>query len=83
MQLEFSQKALKDIRTIDKIAAKQIVKKLQFFVESPEPLKYAKKLTRFEGGDYRFRIGVYRIVFDVIDENIYVLRIQHRKEVYK
>lgn len=83
MKAEFTQRALKDLRSLDKLAQKQVMKKLQFYISSPSPLAYAKKLTDFEDGDYRFRVGTYRIVFDLGNELITILRIQHRRDVYR
>jgi mRNA interferase RelE/StbE len=34
-------------------------------------------------GAYRFRIGDYRVVFDIDDNNVVILRIGHRKSIYK
>jgi len=34
-------------------------------------------------GSYRLRIGDYRVIFDIIGNDIVVLRIGHRKEIYK
>jgi mRNA interferase RelE/StbE len=34
-------------------------------------------------GTYRFRIGDYRIIFDIEDEEIVILRVGHRKEIYR
>jgi len=36
-----------------------------------------------EFGTYRFRIGDYRVIFDIEDDQIIVLRIGHRREVYR
>lgn len=60
-----------------------ILKKLRFFISSPDPLVFAKRLKHFEGGQYRFRIGQYRIVFDVREDTILVLSVGHRREIYK
>jgi len=83
MRAEYTQKALKDIRKLDQITQKQIIKKLDTYLKSPNPLKYAQKLVDFKDGDFRFRIGVYRITFDVRDDTIMILRIQHRRDVYR
>ncbi|MEX2720679.1 MAG: type II toxin-antitoxin system RelE/ParE family toxin [Candidatus Wukongarchaeota archaeon] len=32
---------------------------------------------------YRFRIGKYRVIFDINGENMVILRIGHRKSIYK
>ena len=62
---------------------KRIAKKMRFYGSVQNPLKHAKKLTFYELGDFRFRIGDYRVIFDVKKNRIYVLKIQKRDEVYK
>ncbi len=84
MKLEFALSAQKDIKKIDKTTQKQIIKKLNFFIDQPDPLKYAAKLTGFSGGgDYRFRIGRYMVVFDLAKDTIVVLYVEHRREIYR
>lgn len=34
-------------------------------------------------GSYRFRIGDYRVVFDLEGDQIVILRVGHRREIYK
>ncbi|MCK4791223.1 MAG: type II toxin-antitoxin system RelE/ParE family toxin [Desulfobacteraceae bacterium] len=34
-------------------------------------------------GTYRFRIGDYRVIFDIEGEEIVVLRVGHRKDIYR
>lgn len=48
-----------------------------------DPLKYAESLKQSELGTYRFRIGDYRVVFDLEGDEIVVLRIGHRREIYR
>jgi mRNA interferase RelE/StbE len=60
---------------------KRIGTTLLLFKENP--LQYAERLTDPELGGYRFRIGDYRIIFDVEGNDIIVLRASHRKEIYK
>ncbi len=84
MQLVFTQTAKKDLKKLSQTTQKQIVKKLAFFMQQPDPMQYAVKLTNFqEGGDYRFRVGQYRIVFDLVAKTISILHIEHRREVYR
>ena len=84
MRLEFTVIAQKDLRKLDMIAQKQIARKLRFFMEQPDPLQFATSLTNFtKGGSYRFRVGKYRIVFDVADDTVFVLHIEHRRDVYR
>ncbi len=83
MKAEFTERALKDLKSLDTVAQKQIMKKLRFYVSSPKPLGYAKRLTDSQDGEYRFRVGTYRIVFDLNNNLITILRIQHRRDVYR
>jgi mRNA interferase RelE/StbE len=48
-----------------------------------DPLRHAEKLTQSKLGSYRFRIGDYRVIFDLEGEEIVVLRVGHRREIYK
>ncbi len=73
--------ALKDFKKLEVEVQKQIKNKLTLY--QTNPLNYATKLTNYEIGTYRFRIGNYRVIFDLEDENIIILKIGHRKEIYK
>ena len=81
--LEISGKAKKDIQSLDAVIQKRIAKKLQFFMTQEDPLSFAKPLVSSKDGDYRWRVGHYRVVFDVRESVIVLLRVQHRGEVYK
>ncbi len=78
--------AQKDLESIDKKLARKILDKIDFFVATGTPLKFAKKLTNYGGGTYRFRIGDYRAIFDIDSKGqvsmLLILKIGHRKEIY-
>lgn len=76
-----TRRALKDFENIEKETRKRIAAKLQEYAE--EPLRYAQKLINQKIGSYRFRIGDYRVIFDIDAENIVILRIGHRKSIYR
>lgn len=77
-------RARKDILNLPKEDAVRITKKLRFFISSPDPLHYAKPLTNTDVAEYRFRVGEYRILFDVDSRgHITILTVQHRKDVYR
>ena len=82
-RLEISGKAKKDIQSLDPVIQKRIVKKLQYFLAQKDPLSFASPLVNSKDGDYRWRIGHYRAIFDVNDSVILLLRVQHRGEVYR
>jgi mRNA interferase RelE/StbE len=45
----------------------------------------AKKLRNFRLGEYRLRVGNYRVIYDVdVDaEQIHLIRVMHRRDVYR
>ena len=85
--LVITNRAKKDILNLPTLEAKRITKKLRFFISSDDPLSYAKPLTNTEVAEYRFRVGDYRILFDVDSKGnitiLTILTVQHRKDVYK
>jgi mRNA interferase RelE/StbE len=81
-KLEISDKAIKDLKKLDKVVQKRIVKKIKFFMNEADPLQFSKTLVNSKDGDYRWRIGNFRVVFDEDGNKIKLLRIQHRKDVY-
>jgi len=48
-----------------------------------EPVRHVRKLTEPRIGTYRLRVGEYRVIFDIDGENIVVLRIGHRRHIYR
>ncbi len=80
---EFTRKSKRQFINLENQVKKRIVSKLDFWVESGDPLWFAENLTNSELGGYRFRVGDYRIIFDVEGENIVVLAVGHRREIYK
>ena len=83
MNCQFYKKALKQFNSLPRNIQKQINDKMKFYLSQEDPLKFAKRLSRFELGEYRFRIGDYRVTFDVENETAYILLIDHRSTVYK
>lgn len=80
-RLFYTKSAFKDIQKLDSVAKKKIKKKIEAY--SKKPLFYGKKLINPVIGTYRWRIGNYRVVFDVDKRNIVILRIGHRREIYR
>lgn len=79
--LIYTKSAVDDIYKLDIVAKKRIKKKLEEYVENP--LHFAKRLVHSAIGQYRWRVGNYRVVFDIVDKTIIVLKIGHRREIYK
>lgn len=75
--------AAKDIKKLPTQVRKRLKVKLEWFVDQDDPLQFAGVLTKPADAQYRFRVGTYRVLFDVEDDNIVILRVQHRKDVYR
>ena len=76
----FTDKAEKDIKKLNKQDRKRIIEKLKEY--SYNPLSYAIKLSNAKIGSFRFRIGDYRVIFDIDGNTLVILRLGHRKNIY-
>ena len=82
-KLLYKKSAVKDIQSLSSPIRKRLGGKLEFFIDQENPLDFAEPLTKPADAQYRYRVGDYRIPFDVEDHSIVVLRVQHRREVYR
>lgn len=80
-KLVYTRRAIKDIRKLDKNVKKRLGESLLRYLE--DPLSYAGRLTDSNIGMYRFRVGDYRVIFDLEGSEIVVLRVGHRSEIYR
>lgn len=80
-ELLVTEEAKREIDKLDGVVKKRIAKKLNLFIK--EPLSFSKTLVNYEIGQYRFRVGDYRIIFDLRGNRVEILRVMHRREVYK
>ena len=63
-----TKRSLKDLESIDRYMQNTIAVKLKEY--SKEPQKYGKKLINHKIGTYRFKIGDYRVIFDIDNNNL-------------
>jgi len=83
MTLDFSTSALRQLSRLDANTQTRIVEKLKFYISQEQPLRFAEKLTDSRFGQWRFRIGGYRALFDVEGDRIVILAIGHRRDIYR
>ncbi len=72
----------KDLEGIPKKDARRIVKAVGALSDVPRPPQ-SKKLSGEE--KYRLRCGVYRIIYEIQDEQLvlWIVRVRHRRDVYR
>lgn len=81
--ISYVRSAAKAISKLDRPTAVRIIEAIELLAGDPRP----SGCIQLKGGDgeFRIRVGDYRIIYDVEDDQlvILVLRIGHRREVYR
>ena len=83
MKIHFRKKAVRQFKKLEAKNRVRILKKLEWFSNQSDPLFFAEPISEAEVGQYRFRIGDYRVVFDIKENIIIVLDVGHRREIYR
>ena len=84
-RVEWSKRAQKQIRKFDKSIAEMLLRWVNKNLDNCEnPRQHGKALTANRSGEWRYRVGVYRILAEIHDSEIVILilSVGHRKEVY-
>ena len=76
-----TRRAERDIADLDPLVRRRV--HVALLDLERDPLARATKLTSFELGDYRVRVGDWRVVFDLEGNDVVVLRVGHRREIYR
>ena len=80
-KIAFKKSVSSDLKKIDKEQAKRILKKIENGL--PSKADTLPTLTGKFSGLRKFRVGDFRVVFSIIGDTAIILRVRHRKEVYK
>jgi mRNA interferase RelE/StbE len=84
-RVEFSEKAKKDLKKLDRFTQKMILTWIRKNLEGCEnPRQHGKGLTANHSGEWRYRVGDYRIIAEIQDSRIIilVLSVGHRSTIY-
>ena len=81
MHIEIRRSAIKDLQKINEPFKSKIHDKIISLKTFPN-VANIKKLTNFEPA-YRLRVGNYRILFDNVEDTIFIGRVLHRQESYE
>lgn len=83
--VRFTERAKKDLKKLDKHTAALILGWVRKNLEGCEdPRLHGKGLTANRSGQWRYRIGDYRLLAQIEDEvlTILVLNVGHRRDIY-
>ena len=85
-RLLFSKRALKELKKMDKAVSALIFAWLKKNIDgAADPRAFGKALTGDKRGMWRYRIGDYRVLVNIEDENLTIIAIEigHRRDIYK
>ena len=83
--VEFTDRALKDLKKLDRHTSALILGWIRKKLENCEnPRQHGKGLTADKSGQWRYRVGDYRLLAEIEDSKIriLVLNVGHRREIY-
>lgn len=81
-----TEQSKKQLKKLDKHTASLILGWIRKNLEGcSDPRKHGKGLTANRSGQWRYRVGNYRILAEIQDEKVVILIISigHRSEIYK
>lgn len=82
MEIVYTKTALKDLRGITPTAAKVIRAKIAHYAAAPASL--TNMVERMQGSDfYRLRVGDYRVIFSADGLVLTIIKVGHRREIYR
>lgn len=82
---ELSPRVLKQLRTLDKPTARRIIEYLREISSGEDPRSRGKGLTGNLAGLWRYRVGNYRIIASIEDDELLILaiNIDHWARIYR
>lgn len=83
--VEYSKQAVRELKKLDRPVAALILGWIEKnLVGCDDPRRHGKGLTSNRSGQWRYRVGDYRILADIQEDKviILVLSVGHRREVY-
>ena len=79
-ELLFTREFLKELKTLDKETQIRIIRELKILEE--QPFK-GKRLSGQLRGQFSFRLGDYRVIYQPVEKKIIVKTVGHRSTVYE
>lgn len=82
--IEYTRKAEKGLRQLDKPVLRRIRKYTDEVIHLNDPRDRGKPLTANKAGLWCYRIGDYRMICDILDEQLIIVAVDfsHRSDIY-
>lgn len=84
-RVAFTEKALKSLKKLDPNVSKMLLAWVRKNLEDcTDPRQHGKALVGDHSGQWRYRVGDYRLIAEIKDDEIIILllNIGHRKNIY-
>ena len=84
--VEFTARVLKELKKLDRQTAALILGWIRKNLEGCDnPRAHGKGLTANRSGEWRYRVGDYRLLAEILDGKLVILMLTvgHRSEIYK
>lgn len=84
-KIELSARARKALKKLDRKPARDIVRALEEIAKLQDPRSRGKALTGNLQGLWRYRVGDYRVICDIRNQQltIYAIDLGHRRNIYR
>lgn len=82
VKVEWTAAAIADLSVIDKAIVKRIVDKIDWYAHNYEQL-IPEQLSGSLKGLYKIRIGDWRVIYELKDDALIILYINHCSKIYK
>jgi mRNA interferase RelE/StbE len=80
---KFSRRFLDDLKKLDPPVQRRVLEAIETKLLT-DPFRHGKKLVGNAGpGRWRFRVGDYRVRFDIEGGALLFYRVRHRREIYE
>ena len=84
-KVDYTKSAIKKLKALDKPVRSMVLNWIEKnLIGCSNPRQHGKALVGNHAGKWRYRVGDYRILADILDDKIVilVLNVGHRREIY-
>ncbi|PTL35896.1 plasmid stabilization protein [Candidatus Methylomirabilis limnetica] len=79
-EIRYHPEVRKVLARLDASMHRRILEAIEALKENPYR---GQKLREVHVGQWRLRVGPYRIRYDIAEDEVFILRIGHRREIYR